>query len=111
MSIPNQPNLLNILSQPLPKAPSPPKPEKNIKLNKLALGGLHDEKFQEKEEIRKWIEARKKRFPSRFNTKKDKPIEEEKISILERKLRTKLMILKDDNPHERAEKRRQKRYW
>jgi hypothetical protein len=119
MNIQTKPDLLAILSNPHPQPQlshpprySQPKSHKNNeeqKINKLALGGLHDDKFKEQEEIKKWIEARKRRFPSRWNKEKDKLQDEKSLSVLEKKLRTKLLILKDESPHEKAEKRRQKR--
>lgn len=109
-----QPDLLAILSKPC--GPPEPRPKKEHlhsnedKLaNKLSLGGLLDKKFSEEQEVKKWIEARKRRFPSRFNKEKNKVQETSTMSVLEQKLRTKLLILKDESPHERAEKRRQKR--
>jgi hypothetical protein len=78
----------------------------DFKKEKICLGGLIDKKLYQEEEIKKWVEARKKRFPSRFNKHSQDTIKESEQSLLEKKLRTKLLILQEESPYERSERRR-----
>lgn len=86
--------------------------------DKISLTGIIDSKVRSKEEIEKWVNSRKKNFPSRENIlKKQQQVDKEDIdgkmkdselSILEMKLRKKLKIM-DYNPQEEKKIQRERK--
>lgn len=79
--------------------------------NKLSVLGLINKNYTTKEEIRKWVEARKRNFPSKRNLEAKKKMQEEgkiagalngeELSKLELKLRKKITILSGDFKEEK----------
>ena len=58
------------------------------------------------DDIKKWVEMRKKRFPSKDNKKRLEAIKEEELSTIEKKLRIKLSFLKNDDENDRNLKKK-----
>jgi hypothetical protein len=63
---------------------------------KLPLAGIINKGMWSQEDLQKWVEARKKRFPSAQNLQTTRELKEEEISTVEKKLRLKLLLLDDD---------------
>ena len=92
-----------------------PKDTMEEQKGKLSIGGLINPKFVSEEEIKKWLNARRKNYPTRKNIEEKRlrqergeeegELNEEELSQLELKLRKKIMILTSDP---REERRRQK---
>lgn len=64
-------------------------------LKNAELAGLESCKWTQ-EELRKWVEARRQRFPVPGNKTANEKLREENLSNFEKKLRLKVMILSDD---------------
>ena len=92
--------------------------EEEIVEDKISLTGLLSRSHQTKEEVEKWVRARRHNFPTRENIRrKEEAIErdgeagkmkESELSILEVKLRKKLMIM-DYNPYEEKRLHRERK--
>lgn len=69
------------------------------KANKLQLIGL-EKCLWTPDELKKWVEARRQKFPCEKNRQSNEKIKEENLSKIEKKLRVNLMLL-DDDPEKR----------
>lgn len=92
--------------------------EEEVVEDKLALTGLLSKAHQSKEELEKWVRARRLNFPTRENILRKQQaaerdgeagkMKESELSVLEVKLRKKLTIL-DYNPHEEKRLQRERK--
>ena len=92
--------------------------EEDLGEDKIALTGLLSKSHQSKEEVEKWVRARRQNFPTRENVRRRQQaaerdgeagkMKESELSILEVKLRKKLTIL-DYNPHEEKRLHRERK--
>lgn len=72
------------------------------------MAGLESCKWTQ-DELKRWVEARRKRFPSANNQAAKEALKEEELSNFEKKLRLKLMILSDD-PEKRRKLQKERRF-
>jgi len=63
---------------------------------KLPLAGLIASNMWSQDDLKKWVEARRKRFPSAQNVQANRELKEEEMSTIEKKLRLKIMLLDED---------------
>ena len=64
--------------------------------SKLPLAGLLEKNTWTQEDLKKWVEARRKRFPLVSTNEKRAQLKEEEMSKIEKKLRLKIMLLDED---------------
>lgn len=76
---------------------------------KIPLAGLVEGSMWSQDDLKKWVEARRKRFPSAQNLKSNRELKEEEVSNIEKKLRLKIMLLDED--YERQKKISKTKYF